>query len=476
MGPQPNGHHPHVPSTEEESSNEPPVAAPAEPQDDSEAQKEQTPTEEEPSAKKAEPENTEKHSELLRLSGSSQPQADGDGQSKKADFQPSIELSKSSDAEVQPKHTEGVLVSQTDCVNGNESMDSLDSHSLQGSSEGEKRTAHSTAQCSNEPELEEHKDKHESNPTQEHPPQDGRAETGNVVEHQHTEGGSTAEMSEQLKGITERTEEEPHPPPPHPPLVVDHQRLADESHHLSRNLLAGAQIGMPPDFYGGPHELTQSRRPCKTLSPFTPHCHSHPDQADGGWGKYTAAISRSHAMFALLDTVVKKSEGYSVEQLERLYSLLSQSIYRHRREYEKTTLLEHTNTQQVISLLLTRECRNMRSQTCCWRRVKWSVSIHLSPLLCPPALLWVRLVSVFQRADLSADGADYTLPPVKARGTLSALQQFKTLYELKTFNLRPCDSGAVHAAGRLSGTSHIAAPVETPPPPHSFCLRLTGDQ
>ncbi|XP_034006350.1 ATPase family AAA domain-containing protein 2B isoform X2 [Trematomus bernacchii] len=269
MGPQPNGHHPHVPSTEEESSNEPPVAAPAEPPDDSEAQKEQTPTEEEPSAKKAEPENTEKHSELLRLSGSSQPQADGDGQSKKADFQLSIELSKSSDAEVQPKHTEGVLVSQADCVNGNESMDSLDSHSLQGSSEGEKRTAHSTAQCSNEPELEEHKDKHESNPTQEHPPQDGRAETGNVVEHQHTEGGSTAEMSEQLKGITERTEEEPQPAPPHPPLVVDHQRLA-----------------------------------------------------------------------ALLDMVVKKSEGYSVEQLERLYSLLSQSIYRHRREYEKTTLLE----------------------------------------------------------------------------------------------------------------------------------------
>ncbi|KAJ4928794.1 hypothetical protein JOQ06_004419, partial [Pogonophryne albipinna] len=257
MGPQPNGHHPHghhphVPSTEEESSNEPPVAAPAEPPDDSEAQKEQTPTEEEPSAKKAEPENTEKHSEPLRLSGSSQPQADGDGQSKKADFQPSIELSKSSDAEVQPKHTEGVLVSQADCVNGNESMDSLDSHSLQGSSEGEKRTAHSTAQCSNEPELEEHKDKHKSNPTQEHPPQDGRAETGNVVEHQHTEGGSTAEMSEQLKGITERTEEKPQPAPPHPPLVVDHQRLADESHHLSRHLLAGAQIGMPPDFYGGP--------------------------------------------------------------------------------------------------------------------------------------------------------------------------------------------------------------------------------
>ncbi|GLD73448.1 ATPase family AAA domain-containing protein 2B isoform X1 [Lates japonicus] len=39
--------------------------------------------------------------------------------------------------------------------------------------------------------------------------------------------------------------------------------------------------------------------------------------------------------------VVKKSEGYSVEQLERLYSLLSQCIYQYRREYDKTQLLEN---------------------------------------------------------------------------------------------------------------------------------------
>lgn len=38
--------------------------------------------------------------------------------------------------------------------------------------------------------------------------------------------------------------------------------------------------------------------------------------------------------------VVKKSEGYSVEQLERLYALLSQCVYQHRREYDKTQLLE----------------------------------------------------------------------------------------------------------------------------------------
>lgn len=45
--------------------------------------------------------------------------------------------------------------------------------------------------------------------------------------------------------------------------------------------------------------------------------------------------------------VVKKSEGYSVEQLERLYSLLSQCIYQHRREYEKTQLLEVRNTLEA---------------------------------------------------------------------------------------------------------------------------------
>uniref|UniRef100_A0A8C9X9Z6 ATPase family AAA domain-containing protein 2 n=1 Tax=Sander lucioperca TaxID=283035 RepID=A0A8C9X9Z6_SANLU len=187
MGPQPNGHHPHVPSTEEESSNEPPVAAPAEPPDTSKAQEEPTPKEEEPT--------------------------------------------------VQPKHTEGLLVSQVDCVNGNASMDSLDSQSLKSSSEAEKRTPQSPAEGSNEPEQEEHKDKNESNPTQEPPPKDGRVATENVF-------------------------------------------------ILSVCLF------------------------------FTP-----PPQA-------------------LLDMVVKKSEGYSVEQLERLYSLLSQCIYQHRREYEKTQLLE----------------------------------------------------------------------------------------------------------------------------------------
>uniref|UniRef100_A0A8C8H806 ATPase family AAA domain-containing protein 2 n=1 Tax=Oncorhynchus tshawytscha TaxID=74940 RepID=A0A8C8H806_ONCTS len=44
---------------------------------------------------------------------------------------------------------------------------------------------------------------------------------------------------------------------------------------------------------------------------------------------------------ALLDTVVQRSEGYSVERLERLFSLLSQCIYQHRLDYDKTLFLSY---------------------------------------------------------------------------------------------------------------------------------------
>uniref|UniRef100_A0A7N6B232 ATPase family AAA domain-containing protein 2 n=1 Tax=Anabas testudineus TaxID=64144 RepID=A0A7N6B232_ANATE len=171
MGPQPNGHHPQAPSTEEESSNEPRVTVPAESSCASERSEEPTPKEEEVPS-------------------------------------------------VQPQHT--LLVSQVDCVNGSESMDSLDSQSFKRNNEAEKRTPQSAGEGSNKPEQEEHKNKH-------------------------------------------------------------------ETYKLNT-------------FYFFNVFLFASQ--------------------------------------ALLDTVVKKSEGYSVEQLERLYSLLSQCIYQHRREYNKTQLLE----------------------------------------------------------------------------------------------------------------------------------------
>ncbi|XP_029451862.1 ATPase family AAA domain-containing protein 2B [Rhinatrema bivittatum] len=42
----------------------------------------------------------------------------------------------------------------------------------------------------------------------------------------------------------------------------------------------------------------------------------------------------------LLETLVKKSSNLAVDQLERLYSLLSQCIYQHRKEYDKSQLVE----------------------------------------------------------------------------------------------------------------------------------------
>ncbi|KAJ8275398.1 hypothetical protein COCON_G00100230 [Conger conger] len=42
----------------------------------------------------------------------------------------------------------------------------------------------------------------------------------------------------------------------------------------------------------------------------------------------------------LLEQVVGRTELYSVEQLERLFSLLSQVIYQHRRDYDKTRMIE----------------------------------------------------------------------------------------------------------------------------------------
>uniref|UniRef100_A0A673ZGD5 ATPase family AAA domain-containing protein 2 n=1 Tax=Salmo trutta TaxID=8032 RepID=A0A673ZGD5_SALTR len=50
---------------------------------------------------------------------------------------------------------------------------------------------------------------------------------------------------------------------------------------------------------------------------------------------------------ALLDTVVQRSEGYSVERLERLFSLLSQCIYQHRLDYDKTRLFGPPNAVDV---------------------------------------------------------------------------------------------------------------------------------
>uniref|UniRef100_A0A8C1GR72 ATPase family AAA domain-containing protein 2 n=1 Tax=Cyprinus carpio TaxID=7962 RepID=A0A8C1GR72_CYPCA len=65
---------------------------------------------------------------------------------------------------------------------------------------------------------------------------------------------------------------------------------------------------------------------------------------------------------ALLEKVVMKSDGFSVDHLERVYSVLSQCIYQHRREYDKTCLIEvetnthtHTHTEKQINMMFRSE-------------------------------------------------------------------------------------------------------------------------
>ncbi|KAK7146911.1 hypothetical protein R3I94_009676 [Phoxinus phoxinus] len=47
----------------------------------------------------------------------------------------------------------------------------------------------------------------------------------------------------------------------------------------------------------------------------------------------------------LLQRIVDMTEGYEVNQLEKLYALLCQSIYRHRKDYDKTTLTQEMSRE-----------------------------------------------------------------------------------------------------------------------------------
>jgi len=56
-------------------------------------------------------------------------------------------------------------------------------------------------------------------------------------------------------------------------------------------------------------------------------------------GCHSSSLSSSFPQ-ELLETVEIKTEGFEVHQLEKLYALLCQSIYRHRRDYNKTSLIQ----------------------------------------------------------------------------------------------------------------------------------------
>ncbi|KAL6095579.1 atad2b [Pungitius sinensis] len=212
MGPQPNGHHP--PPRPLHGGGElqrAPVAAPAEPPDDpaataataAAAQEEPTPKEEE------EPGSTEPQCP----GGSCETAADRGGGLEQADSRPPpIDAPRSPRAEAASPPPPP----RADCVNGNESMDSVDSRGLEVEQRPERPNAAG---------REEHKDKKESDAAQEQPHQDG-----NTEQHLDPEGGAPetggGDPSEPCKGPAEETEEEPPAVPPQPPVVVDRQRLS----------------------------------------------------------------------------------------------------------------------------------------------------------------------------------------------------------------------------------------------------------
>lgn len=175
-GPQPNGHHPHLPSTEEESSEEPPLAAPTGPPTEvNEAAENPASERNQSTAKEGKTENTE-------------------NQTKQSNFEPLTETSESSDAELQSKHTGDLTTSHVDCVNGNESMDSLDSVSLRRSSEDDKGTPQGEAGSSNKSEQRVHKDKLESHSTQGNLLHHGRAGAESADEDQDREGMKSGKL------------------------------------------------------------------------------------------------------------------------------------------------------------------------------------------------------------------------------------------------------------------------------------------
>ncbi|KAG7316583.1 hypothetical protein KOW79_020124 [Hemibagrus wyckioides] len=160
-----------------------------------------------------------------------------------------------------------------ECVNGDESMDSIDSEANETESGSSKKEVTASFTGGEQAGLEEVSQECKANDCT--PVADGAASDAvHEKEGAMKEKACGRSQSEQQKEVlAERPEDPPQPPPP-PALVVDHQRLK-----------------------------------------------------------------------ALLDQVVMKSKGYSVDQLERLFSVLSQCIYQYRRDYDKTCLIEEMERQ-----------------------------------------------------------------------------------------------------------------------------------
>ncbi|KAI4903798.1 hypothetical protein NFI96_010267 [Prochilodus magdalenae] len=201
------------------------------------------------------------------------------------------------------KEASVVSVSQ-ECVNGDESLDSIDSEAHEKESE-EGMEVVTPSKGNAEDGVGDAVQECKTNECM-------SAGEGTTSDGDHDKEGASKERtcqkghSEEHKEVVgDRPEEPPQPPPP-PALVVDHERLK----------LAVYSKWFQPD-------LTTSS----------------PISLSAGDAAFVLCFVINNTK-ALLDQVVLKSEGYSVDQLERLYSLLSQCIYQHRGDYDKTHLIE----------------------------------------------------------------------------------------------------------------------------------------
>uniref|UniRef100_A0A8C8I9T7 ATPase family AAA domain-containing protein 2 n=1 Tax=Oncorhynchus tshawytscha TaxID=74940 RepID=A0A8C8I9T7_ONCTS len=73
--------------------------------------------------------------------------------------------------------------------------------------------------------------------------------------------------------------------------------------------------------------------------------HLLPLDQDGGYKTSVLSWFSAPSFQELLQRAVSKTEGYEVYQLEKLYALLCQSIYRHRKDHDKTALLKEMENE-----------------------------------------------------------------------------------------------------------------------------------
>lgn len=95
--------------------------------------------------------------------------------------------------------------------------------------------------------------------------------------------------------------------------------------------------------------------------------HLLPSVKDGGYKTSVLSWFSGPSFQEMLQRAVSKTEGYEVYQLEKLYALLCQSIYRHRKDYDKTALLKvchsiHSNLYYVFLLFLSELMKHIVEQ------------------------------------------------------------------------------------------------------------------